>query len=531
MEKTQALESPSQSSHTSQEEREEEEKIHNVGILKFSVIFVALCLSVFQVALDEVIIGTALPTITDQFHSLQDIGWYGSAYLFTDCAFQMLYGRLYSMCSVKIVYLVALSIFESGSIICATAPNSIALIFGRLIAGIGAGGILSGVLTIVSLSVPLAQVAVFNGILGAVNGIAFICGPLLSGAIINGTTWRWIFWINPIMSAPTFIIVFFLVRLEPSKTSKLNLKEKISRLDLAAFTLFLVPILCLILALLWGGKQYPWKNVRIVILFILFGLFMSVFMVVQSRKGDDALVPIRILKMRSIAFGMLFSFCTSGTGFILEYYLPIWLQVIKNLSVISSAVKLLPIIAAAVFFTTLSGILTPIIGHYVPFMIIASVLLSVGMGLLSTLKNTSSIRDVLGYQVPAGVGLGCALQQTLVAVQTILPMDDIPIGVSLIILAQTLGGTIALSVADTIFTGSLSSSVISRFPQIDRSAVLNAGNRDIRNLVPAEYLDTIMELYNEAIVHTWYISIGLAVASILGVLGMEWKRVSPVPQK
>ncbi|KAL3430055.1 major facilitator superfamily domain-containing protein [Aspergillus tetrazonus] len=517
-------------SSTPSEEREEEEEVHYVGHLKFSLIFFGLCLSVFQVALDEVVLGTAVATITDEFQSLQDIGWYGSAYLFTDCAFQLVFGRLYSMLPVKIVYLGALLLFEIGSIICATAPNSIALILGRTIAGIGAGGILSGALTILSQSVPRAKVAVFNGILGAVNGIAFICGPLLAGGIINGTTWRWIFYINPIMSAPTFFITVFLLKLDPPKTNVKTWRDRMAMLDLPAFSLFLGSILCLILALLWGGKEYSWKNARIIVLFVLFGVIMVAFMLVQKRKGDDALVPMRILCQRSIAFGMFFSFCTSGTGFILEYYLPIWLQVIKDLSVISSAVKLLPIIAAAVVFTTLCGILTPVIGHYVPFMIIATTLLSVGMGLLSTLEYNSPIRHVLGFQVPAGVGLGCALQQTLVAAQTILPMNDIPIGVSLIVLAQTLGGTIALSAADTIYTGTLSSSISSRFPQIDRETVLTTGNREIRNLVPAESLSVIMDLCNKAIVKTWYLSIGLAAASIIGVLGMEWRRVTP-PKK
>ncbi|KAL4793126.1 major facilitator superfamily domain-containing protein [Aspergillus venezuelensis] len=540
MEKTQTLEqtqtpalTPEELSQRSPSPSAEsaEEEIEYVGHLKFSLIFIGLCLSVFQVALDEVVLGTAVPTITDEFQSLQDMGWYGSAYLFTDCAFQLVFGRLYAMLPVKYVYLGALLLFEIGSIVCATAPNSIALILGRTIAGIGAGGLLSGALTILSTSVPRAKVAVFNGILGAVNGVAFICGPLLAGGIISGTTWRWIFYINPIMSAPTFFIIIFILKTKPPVTSVPSWKEKINRLDLPAFAFFLASILCIILALLWGGKEYSWKNARIIVLFILFGVFMGVFFAIQGRRGEEALVPMRILGRRSIAFGMFFSFCTSGTGFILEYYLPIWLQVIKDLSVISSAVKLLPIIGAAVVFTTLCGVLTPVIGHYVPFMILASALLSIGMGLLSTLEYTSPIRDVLGFQVPAGVGLGCALQQTLVAAQTILPLPDIPMGVSLIVLAQTLGGTIALSAADTIYTGTLSSSISNRFPEIDREAVLNAGNREIRNLVPAADLNAIMSLCNEAIVKTWYLSIALAAVSIVGVMGMEWRRVTAGPQK
>ncbi|KAL4880711.1 major facilitator superfamily domain-containing protein [Aspergillus karnatakaensis] len=512
-------------------EASDEDEIHYPGHVKFTLIYIGLCLSVFQVALDEVVLGTAVATITDEFKSLEDIGWYGSAYLFTSCSFQLVFGRLYSMLPVKFVYLGALLLFEVGSIVCATAPNSIALILGRTIAGIGSGGLLSGALTILSQSVPRAKVSIFNGILGAVNGVAFICGPLLSGGIIAGTTWRWIFYINPILAAPTFFFVVFFLKLRPPTSNVPGFKQKIAKLDLPAFVFFLASILCLILALLWGGKEYNWQNARIIVLFILFAVCMGVFFTVQSRKGAEALVPMRILGRRSIAFGMFFSFCTSGTGFILEYYLPIWLQVIKDLSVISSGVHLLPIIGGAVVFTTLCGILTPVIGHYVPFMILATTLLSVGMGLLSTLEYTTPVRDVLGYQVPAGVGLGCALQQTLLAAQTILPMNDIPMGISLIALSQTLGGTIALSAADTIYTGTLASSISKRFPEIAREAVLNVGNREIRNLVPEEFLGTIMDLANEAIVKTWYLSIGLAAVSAVGVAGMEWKRVGAAPQK
>lgn len=122
------------------------------------------------------------------------------------------------------------------------------------------------------------------------------------------------------MSAPTFAIIFFMVKNEPAKSGPLTWREKLEKLDLVAFTFFLGSILCLILALLWGGKDYSWKNARIIVLFILFGAFMAVFMAMQARNGEKALVPMGILGRRSIAFGMFFSFCTSGTGFILEYY-------------------------------------------------------------------------------------------------------------------------------------------------------------------------------------------------------------------
>ena len=157
----------------------------------------------------------------------------------------------------------------------------------------------------------------------------------------------------------------------------------------------------------------------------------------------------------------------------------------------------------------------------------ATVFLVVGMGLLSTLRWDSRMALILGYQVPAGAGLGLALQQTVLAAQTMLPMDDIPIGVSLIVLAQTLGGTISLSAADTIFTTSLSSGIAKAVPQLDRSTTLNAGATTLRNLIPPEYLDTVLAVYNGAAVNTWYLSLALACASVFGVAGMEWKRIKP----
>ena len=118
-----------------------------------------------------------------------------------------------------------------------------------------------------------------------------------------------------------------MVKNEPAKSGPTTWREKLERLDLVAFTFFLGSILCLVLALLWGGKEYPWKNARIIVLLILFGAFMAVFMAMQVRKGDKALVPMSIIARRSIAFGMFFSFCTSGTGFILEYYVSLQLPI------------------------------------------------------------------------------------------------------------------------------------------------------------------------------------------------------------
>jgi MFS family permease len=174
---------------------DEEDDMEYPKAWKLTVITIALCLSVFCMALDNTIIATAIPRITDQFKALNDVGWYGSAYLLTICSTQLIYGKFYTFyckrtrglvvmtianlhAAIKWVYITALFIFELGSLICGIAPNSTALIIGRAIAGVGSAGIFSGAVLIVTYSVPLRQRPTYMGIIGGMYGIASVAGPL-----------------------------------------------------------------------------------------------------------------------------------------------------------------------------------------------------------------------------------------------------------------------------------------------------------------------------------------------------------------
>jgi MFS family permease len=272
-------------------------------------------------ALDNTIIATAIPRITDQFNSLNDIGWYGSAYLLTNCALQLIFGKLYTFYNIKWVYLVALALFEVGSLLCGVAPNSVALIVGRAIAGVGGAGIYSGAVVIIAKTVPLHQRPTYTGLIGSMYGIASVAGPLMGGAFTDKLTWRWCFYINlPLGAVTAFFIVFFFQAPKRVRDRAKGWRAQLDQFDLLGTLFFIPAIVCILLALQWGGSTYAWSNARIIALFVIFAVLMTIFVVIQVWKQENATVPPRIFKNRNVWGAAWFTASMGAAFFAIVYF-------------------------------------------------------------------------------------------------------------------------------------------------------------------------------------------------------------------
>ncbi|PMD24864.1 putative HC-toxin efflux carrier [Hyaloscypha hepaticicola] len=494
--------------------------------VKLGLISLALCLSVFLMALDNTIIATAIPKITDQFHSLQDVGWYGSAYLLTTASFQLLFGKFYTFFSIKYVYLTAIGIFELGSLVCGIAPNSIALILGRAIAGLGSAGILSGALIIVAYSVPLAKRPMYTGFIGAMYGIASVAGPLLGGVFTDKATWRWCFFINlPIGAIAIVVILVFFKAPERAAVASLGWKARIKEFDLLGTVFFIPAVICLLLALQWGGTKYEWSSWRIILLFCFFGVLIAIFIVIQFWKQDTATIPPKMMKKRSMWAAAMFSFCMGSFFLLLVYFLPIWFQAVKGASAVKSGIMNLPMVLSLVLVSIISGIGVTLVGYYAPLMIVSSVIAAIGAGMLSTFTPASGHAMWIGYQCLTGIGIGLGMQQPLIAVQTVLDISQVPVGTSVIIFVQTLGGALFVSIGENVFTNKLVANLAKYAPEINPDIVLSTGATSIQQTISKASLPGVTLAYNNALTHAFLVSAIMAVLTLIGSAAIEWKSV------
>ncbi|KAK3326606.1 putative MFS aflatoxin efflux pump [Apodospora peruviana] len=492
--------------------------------LRLVLLMSSIFISMFLVALDRLIISTAIPQITNDFHSVTDIGWYGAAYLLTNCAFQLMYGKLYTFFAVKGVFLTAIFLFEAGSAICGAAPNSVAFIIGRAIAGLGSAGIMSGAIVTIVYAIPLHKRPLYQGLFGAVFGISSIIGPLVGGAFTSNVTWRWCFYINLPFGGVAAVFIAFLLKVPDREETKLDLKSKILQLDLMGTTVFLPGVICLLLALQWGGFEYPWNDGRIIALLVLGGVLLIAFVAIQILKPDTATVPPRIFNQRSIMSGTWVTFCIGSSMMIFIYFLPVWFQAIKAISAIDSGIRLLPMVLPMVFMSIMIGALTSRVGYYTPSMLFGIVLMSIGAGLLNTLQVDSSQAHWAGYQVIYGLGLGCTFQAPNLAAQTVLKTKDVPVGTALMFFTQTLGGAIFISVGQNVLNSELLKR-LTPLPGFPASALGSLGATELIAHVPEAIRGRVVFEYNEALRKVFQVGLILTCLIIVGGVFMEWRSV------
>ncbi|KAH8904207.1 MFS general substrate transporter [Coniochaeta sp. PMI_546] len=493
--------------------------------LKLVFLMTSIFVGMFLVSLDRLIVSTAIPEITNEFKSAGDIGWYGTAYLLTMCAFQLVFGKIYTVFGIKSVFLGSIILFEAGSAICGAAPNSIAFILGRAIAGVGSGGITSGIIVIITYAVPLQKRPKYQGFFGAVFGVSSTIGPLIGGAFTTNVTWRWCFYINLPLGAVVFLFVLLLLHIPPRNKETLPMKEKIQQLNILGLIALFPGVVCLCLALQWGGTTYNWNEARIIALLVLAFVLLVVFGLIQIWKPAQATVPPRIVIQRSVASGFLVASCLGSHMMLIIYYLPVWFQAINSDSPLESGIHLLPMVISLVVASIFTGQLVSKIGYYTPFCIFGVCLTAVAAGLFTTFQGRgTSIANWIGFQIIYGFGLGACAQAPNMAAQTVLRREDVAIGASLMFFGQQVFGAIFTTVGQNVLDNQLASR-LTGVPGIDPKSIQSTGVTEILKQIPPQYYTFALDAYNDSLRVVFQVGLIMACLSVPPSLAMEWRSV------
>lgn len=394
--------------------------------IKLGFIVVALVLGVFLLSLDMTIVATAIPKITDEFRGLDEVGWYAAAFFMTAGSTQSTWGKIYKYFPLKLSFLIAIAIFELGSVICGAAPSAEALIAGRAVAGVGAAGLGSGAYTIVAFSAPPRKRPAFTGFLGASCGFASVVGPLLGGVFTDHVSWRWCFYVNlPVGALSALVILIFFKTPRQAAPVQAPLLEKLRQMDPLGIVLMMGATVAYILAVQYGGVAHAWDSSVVVGLLVGFVAIVAAWAGLQWCQGERSMVPPRLISDRTNLVMSLVSFVLAGGYFAVIYYIPVYFQSLHGASPTMSGVRNLPLIIAVTASTIASGAFVSATGRYQPMLIGGGVVATVGAGLLYTLELDSPAGAWIGYQVVAGLGWGASFQTPMIAVQGSVSTKDL----------------------------------------------------------------------------------------------------------
>ncbi|KAL4901859.1 hypothetical protein BDW74DRAFT_187093 [Aspergillus multicolor] len=497
------------------------------------VVISGITLVAFLMLLDTAIVSTAIPQITNEFHSLQDVAWYGSAYTLASCSLQPLTGKIYTHFKLKWVFLGFFGVFELGSLLCGVASSSKMLIVGRAVAGVGTSGTINGAITIIAGAVPMQKRPAMIGVMMGVSQLGLVLGPLIGGAFTTYTTWRWCFYLNlPVGAITAILLTFARVPEQRQKGRATDVLPMFFRtFDLLGFVLFAPAAIMFLLALEYGGQVYSWDSPIVIGLFCGAAAAAVIFLLWEYRVGKDAMIPIHLICQRITYCSFIFVMSSFGLTIVVLFYMPIYFQAVMGDSALISGVNLLPNILCQLVMAVLSGVLTGKLGYYLPWAVLGSVLCAIGSGLLSTISPTASTAAWAGYQALFGLGRGASTQPAMIAVQNSVSPDDISTATAILIFGQSFGGSVFLAVAQVIFSNGLHDTIPEYAPNVSVESVINGGATGYRDLVSAADLPGVLVAYATSINRVFYLVVALSVIQTFASCGLGWRDVRKKDKK
>jgi EmrB/QacA subfamily drug resistance transporter len=486
-------------------------------------ILTGLMLGMFLAALDQTIVATAIRTIGDDLHGLSAQAWVTTAFLITSTIATPLYGKLSDIYGRKPLFMIAITIFLVGSALCGLSQSMYMLAAFRAFQGLGAGGLFSLALAILGDLIAPRERARYQGYFLAVFATSSVLGPVIGGffagqqSLLGIAGWRWIFYIN----LPIGLIALLVV----NRTLHLHQERRGHRIDWLGATALIVGLVPLLI-IAEQGRLWGWASPIAFACYLIGVAGIVSFVYVESRMGDDALIPLRLFRSRNFAVG-------SGQSIVIGVGLfggiasiPLYLQIVKGASPTEAGLLILPMVAGIMVAAVISGQLTSRTGHYRLFPIIGSAFLVIAMLLLYTISAHTPLWQTDLYMVVFGAGLGLNMQSIILAMQNAVPVRDMGVATSSVTFFRQMGGALGTAVFLSILFSAAPSKIAERFQAAGvRPPTGSVDLNDTSNLkrLPSAVQEPILAGFSDAMSVVFLV--GACVLVIAFVLSIMMKEV------
>ena len=421
-----------------------------------------LMIAMLLAMLDNTIVGTAMPTIVGELGGLEHLSWVVTAYTLATAVTTPIWAKLGDLYGRKGVFMTTIVIFLIGSALTGIAQDMPQLIAFRAVQGVGAGGLMVGVMAIIGDLIPPRERGRYQGLMTAIMPIAFVGGPLVGGYLTDNLSWRWAFYINIPLGVLALVVVWF--------TMKLPHRRMQASIDWRGAGLLGVAISALTLLTAWGGTEYAWGSWQIIGLGVLTVVATAMFVRVERRVAEPIL-SLDLFRMRNFSAATVLAFLTGFAMFGSITYLPQFQQVVQGASATSSGMQMLPLMGGMIVTSLVSGQVVTRTGRYRIQLIVGAAFMALGLALLSTMGLGTSYVTSSVFMVVLGVGMGLLMQTTMLVTQNSVDPRDIGAASGAATLFRTIGGSLGVSLLGVLYTGTLQSDMAARIGAAEASAI------------------------------------------------------------